>query len=143
MDLPSHPANSWLGVLGSSEMLECGSGCSFFVSGRQLRLQASDHRARLGAKEPGFLSESGAIRQGDLGLPPSYFPSSRSIVASGPSLPCSLSASTAGQLRSPTTFQASAQPVGWQPVGCSQSQGFHQRTSEKATFLNLVFGEAF
>lgn len=45
--------------------------------------------------------------------------------------------------RSPTTFQGPAQPAGWQPRLHSQSPGFCQRASEKATFLCLVFGEAF
>lgn len=44
---------------------------------------------------------------------------------------------------SPTTFQGPAQPLGWQPLHCCQSQGFCQKPSEKATFLHLVSGEVF
>lgn len=111
MDLSSLPANSWLGVLGSFEDAGVWKQLQIFVSGRPLRPQGSDHTARLGAKQPAFLSDSDAIRQSDLGLPPSCSPSSTGSVASGPSLPFSFSARTAEQIQSPTTFQGPAHPV--------------------------------
>lgn len=132
-----------MGVLGSSKMLRCGSSCRFLCL-------AGHWGHRVLTTQPDWepsslrfcltLVPSGRVTLGCLPhvphLPQAVWPLAHPFPSH--SLPELLS-----RYRAPLPFRA--QLILWcgSLYPAPNSQGLHQRTPEKSTFLHLVFGDVF